>query len=266
VSSEPDRTRRRQLRWNWQPVECTLCCTEVEEGRGAVQLACSHGWYCCDCVDRYAQARLAEGAVDVSCPDCREPIPDHDLKSIVKKDVIMRFHDRSISRAVASSSNLHTCPTAGCNMCFAIEDGDYWLRQCPKCKKEACLRCGVQPYHKGLSCQAYAAKMGSRKQGSKASDASLMRWMRRTGTKQCPQCKAGVSKEDLTAQGTQRKECHKMMCRECKTKFCFKCLAILTDTYNCGCSNERHGFYNPLTKKRNEHLKKVARRSSAGGA
>jgi len=154
-------------------------------------------------------------------------------------------------------------------MCFAIEDGDYWLRGCPQCKKECCLRCGVQPYHHGLSCQAHAAKLGSRKHGTKASDASLMRWMRKTGTKQCPQCKMGVSKEDLAAQGTQRKECHKMMCRGCMTKFCFKCLSILTDNYNCGCSIERHGFCNPLTGRRNEHLKQKvvkARRSRAGGA
>lgn len=235
-----------------------------------MQLACSHGWYCSGCLERYAHARLAEGAVDISCPDCREPIPDHDLKSILTQDVITRFHERSISRAVASSSNLHTCPTAGCNMCFAIEDGDFWLRGCPKCKKESCLRCGVQPYHHGLSCQKYAEKVGNQKQADKASEAALMRWMRRTGTKQCPQCKAGVSKEDLKSQGTQRKECHKMICRSCETKFCFKCLAILTDTYNCGCSNVAHGFFNPWTKKRNEHLKKskvkASRRSRAGGA
>jgi len=129
------------------------------------------------------------------------------------------------------------------------------LRNCPNCKMESCLRCGVQPYHKGLSCEAHAAKRGSGKQGTKASDASLMRWMKRTGTKQCPQCKMGVSKEDIAAQGTQRKECHKMMCRGCMTKFCFKCLAILTDSYNCGCSIERHGFVNPLTLRRNEHMK-----------
>jgi hypothetical protein len=187
------------------------------------------------------------------------------------QDVINRFHDRSISRAVASSSNLHTCPTPGCNMCYEIEDGDYNLRHCPKCKRGSCLRCQVSPYHKGLTCQEYAAKLGSGKQDSQAPDKSLMRWMKRTGTKQCPQCKMGVSKEDIASQGTQRKECHKMMCRGCMTKFCFKCLAILTDTYNCGCSIERHGFFNPLTRKRNEHLKlklqkKAGRRSRAGGA
>lgn len=272
--------RRQSLRFSKQPEECTICCSDVSCGE-AVRLACSHGWYCRSCLERYAQARLAEGALDVACPDCREPIPDHDLKKIFpNQDVINRFHERSITRAVASSSNLHPCPTAGCNMCFEIEDGDYWLRHCPQCKKGGCLACGVSPYHHGASCEEHAAKLARAKQGNKAPDAALMRWMRRTGTKQCPQCKMGVSKEDLASQGTQRKECHKMMCRHCDTKFCFKCLAILTDTYNCGCSIERHGFFNPKTLRRNEHLKQkvarpvgprriatpVGRRSHAGGA
>jgi hypothetical protein len=88
--------------------------------------------------------------------------------------------------------------------------------------------------------------------------------MRRTGTVQCPKCRMGVSKEHLASQQTQRKECHKMMCLGCMTKFCFKCRAILTDTYTCGCSINAHRFVNPLTGKSLQHLRKV-RRSVAGG-
>lgn len=262
TSVHADAGRKSTLSWNRQEVECSICCADEEAGK-AVKLACSHGWYCRGCVDRYAQARLAEGAVDVSCPDCRAPIPDHDLKSILNQDVINRFHERSISRAVASSSNLFTCPTPGCDMCYEIEDGDYHLRNCPKCNKGSCLRCGVNPYHTGLNCAQYMAKLANSKKASEREDKGFLRWMHRTGTKQCPQCKMAISKEDLASQNTQRKECHKMMCRGCSTKFCFKCLAILTDNYNCGCSIERHGFLNPFTGRRNEHLKPSARREKA---
>merc|ERR1719265_2440056 len=71
--------------------------------------------------------------------------------------------------------------------------------------------------------------------------------MHKTGTKQCPQCKMAVTKENLESQNTQRSECHKMLCRHCGTRFCFKCLALLTDTYTCSCSMKEHGFINPIT-------------------
>jgi hypothetical protein len=207
-------------------------------------------------VRSYAMARLSEGAVDVACPDCREPIPDYDLRSVLTQDIINRFHERSISRALASSANLHACPTPDCGMCFEVEDGDdYHLRRCSKCHKGSCLRCGVQPYHHGLTCQEHAALKSTK--GSAASDLSLWRWMRRTGSVQCPQCRMGVSKEDLTSQRTQRRECHKMVCRGCMTKFCFKCKAILTDSYTCGCSINAHQFVNPLTGRALKHLKTV---------
>jgi len=260
--------RRCSLKFSRQSIECSLCCMDVEPG-DAVCLSCSHGWYCRGCLERYAQARLNEGAVDCSCPECREPVPDHVLKKILPEDVIVRFHARSISRAVASSSNLHTCPTPNCGVCFEIDEGDdFHLRKCIKCKKGSCLRCGAQPYHNGLTCQEHAAKMAKARGKVKvqASDVSLWRWMRRTGTVQCPQCKMGVSKEDLASQQTQRKECHKMMCRGCMTKFCFKCLTILTDEYSCRCSIQEHGFVNPFTGRRINHLKAKAVRRAAAGA
>jgi len=84
---------------------------------------------------------------------------------------------------------------------------------------------------------------------------SLMKWIKDTGTKQCPQGKIAVSKQNLDNQATQYSECHKMLCRNCNTRFCFKCLAILTDTYTCGCTRVDHGFVDPNTGKRLEHLR-----------
>jgi hypothetical protein len=44
------------------------------------------------------------------------------------------------------------------------------------------------------------------------------------------------------------------MCRNCSTRFCFKCLRILTDNVSCDCSIEEHGFVDPKTGRRVEHL------------
>jgi len=72
-----------------------------------------------------------------------------------------------------------------------------------------------------------------------------------------------VSKQNLDKQQSQYQECHKMICRNCNTKFCFKCTKVLTDTFNCGCSINAHGFVNPFSGKRMEHITKKVGRGKA---
>jgi len=120
--------------------------------------------------------------------------------------------------------------------------------ECPVCIKTCCLRCGVQPFHShSVSCAAHAVT-------SDSAEESLRRWMLETGTKQCPQCHMAVSKQNLGRQSTQYAECHKMICRNCLTRFCFKCLAVLAPGHrSCGCSNAAHGFIDPRTGDHVEH-------------
>jgi hypothetical protein len=80
--------------------------------------------------------------------------------------------------------------------------------------------------------------------------------MQETGAKQCPSCNMAVTKQDLKNQGSQKSECHKMLCRNCDTRFCFKCLAVLTDDFSCGCTKNEHGFVDPHTGEYVQHLKK----------
>lgn len=249
------------LRLSHRVETCTICFTEAAPMK-AVRLGCRHGWYCFHCMKMHANARLNVGDVCVPCPECRAPIPDFSLKKILSDDVVAHFHTRSIKQAIACSPNLFTCPSANCEFCVELEDGDdSWLRKCPQCRKGSCLRCGAQPYHKGITCQMHALR--SRTDKLKGAELSLRRWMRKTGTKQCPQCNMGVTKEDLENQGTQRAECHKMLCRHCGTRFCFKCLAVLSESYTCGCSIDRHGFINPVNGRRIRHLRVSAKSPAA---
>lgn len=247
-------SRNGGLRINQKVETCAICFSDAQPDK-AVRLTCRHGWYCEHCLTMHAEARLSVGDVHVPCPECREPIQDYSLKQFLSEDVVSRFHERSIKRAVASSSNLFSCPTPGCDMCVCLEDGEEpWLKKCPKCKKGSCLKCGAQPYHKGISCQMH--QLRSRNPQQKKAELSFKKWMHKTGTKQCPQCHMGITKEDLNKQASQRSECHKMVCRHCSTRFCFKCLAVLTDSYSCGCSIDAHGFINPVTGRVMVHLKK----------
>merc|ERR1712060_927487 len=109
-----------------------------------------------------------------------------------------------------------------------------------------CLRCGAQPYHEGQPCGGIVAR-SSAPTADDDGESSLLRWMEETGTKQCPNCKIPVSKENLHNQETQRSECHKMWCRNCGTRFCFKCLLVLTRKQSCKCTKDIHSFIDPHT-------------------
>lgn len=59
----------------------------------------------------------------------------------------------------------------------------------------------------------------------------------RLGIKRCPGCGTGVQRETET--------CHKMICRTCRAKFCFRCLVRL-EYFNCGCTGAEHRFVDPV--------------------
>jgi hypothetical protein len=259
-SSTSQRSRRNEV-----DEVCMICCEDAPPGQ-AHRLSCrlQHGWYCSSCMLRHAEARLEMGAVEVTCPECNEALAECELKAIIPHSVIDRLQNRSLEQAVSAVADLRACPTPNCTMRVALEEGEPPRFKCPLCRKASCLLCGAQPYHKDLTCEEYAARKALQSKSRKDlqsksredAEASFQRWLEETGTKKCPTCSAPVSKENLEKQGSQRVECHKMMCRNCDTRFCFKCLAKLTDSYSCGCSIDQHGFCDPRTGKRLQHLKK----------
>jgi len=248
------------LRINTQSEACSLCCHEVPAWR-SVRLGCGHGWYCAHCVLRHTEARLAAGSASVTCPECSAELAERELRKMLPGEVMERLLARSLEQAISSASDLRACPTPNCPMRVAIEEGDDPRFRCTVCKKESCIVCGVQPYHKGLTCEAFKKAQLRRGGHKRDDDASIRRWLKETGSVQCPTCQMGVSKQNLQKQKTQYLECHKMFCRNCNTRFCFRCLTVLTESKRCGCSIDAHGFINPHTGKRINHL-----RTGSGGS
>jgi len=273
----PGTSPRAQMSSNPSTEMCEICCNDIAKG-AAVRLGCRHGWYCQNCMVKHAEARLEVGAAHVACPECAAPIAECNLRKMLPPEIIDRLLARSLEQAVSSTDDLKACPTPNCPMRVALEPGEEARLQCPECKKESCLRCGAQPYHKGITCEEHAERMRSRRakkvsdmkaQSQIKDDESFRQWMEETGTKQCPTCCMAVTKLNLDSQATQYQECHKMYCRNCNTKFCFKCLKILTESFTCGCSIDRHGFVDYKTGKRLEHLRppgKVGRPASKPAA
>jgi len=252
------------MRLNERPEFCQICCNDVP-ARHAVTLGCDHGWYCSLCMVRHTEARLSVGAASVTCPQCLAPLAERDLRRMVPGELLERLLARSLEQAVSSVADLWACPTPNCPMRVALEEGEEPRLKCTECKKSSCLRCGAQPWHKGLTCQEHAEKMRARNKKARKDEALLQQWIAETGTKQCPTCRMGVTKQNIRNQQTQYSECHKMLCRNCNTKFCFKCLAVLTDSYTCGCTIDAHGFIDPRTGKRMNHLKAARARAKPVG-
>lgn len=246
---------------NGSEVMCSICCEDLQPKDG-VQLPCSHGWYCLTCLKRHAEARLEIGSVDVCCPECNTVLAERTLRRVLPEKIMETLISRSLEQAVSAAGDLYACPTANCAFRVALEDGDVSRLKCPECKKTCCLRCGAQPYHRGLTCKEHAEKLAAK--GKNTGEEDLKKWMEETGSKNCPGCNAIVTKENLDKQNTQYVECHKMQCRNCDTRFCFKCLAVLTDKISCGCTRAEHGFINPKTGRRNNHLKVAVKAGKAG--
>jgi len=239
------RRYRGHMQRNRRSQTCEICCHTVTAS-AAVRLPCLHGWYCDDCVLKYCEAQLRDGVLQITCPECRDPIHEHVLRSIVPHSVLDRLLEHSLEQAVAASSDLVACPTPDCPMRVALHEGDKINFSCQVCCKTSCLRCRKQPYHLGMTCEAAADSASSVAEPDNG-ESCLFQWMAATGTKQCPKCRMPVSKENLHNQTTQRSECHKMWCRCCGTRVCFKCLAVLTRNYSCGCTKDIHSFVNPYT-------------------
>ena len=258
----PGRCSSPRMQLNCHDEMCKICCCDTSPWH-SVRLACGHGWYCASCMLRHAEARLEMGAAAITCPECSSILAECDLRKLLPTETIDRLLARSLEQAVSCAADIRACPTPNCPMRVAIEEGDTTRFKCTMCKKESCLRCGRQPFHRGLTCEEYAEKMKNNTKAAKKerqADQLFEQWMEETGTKQCPRCRMAVTKQNLDRQQTQYSECHKMSCRNCGTRFCFKCLAILTDTYTCGCTIDAHGFINPVTGKIVKHLKKKGKK------
>lgn len=250
----------RQVDLNSKVVECQIC-TEQAEIRDAVRVwPCQHGWYCMACIRRTADAKIADGATAsaIQCFECQRGLSEALLKVLLTKDQMDRLHRQGIEAAASSCDGLRPCPTPDCPNRVVLEDGVPPRLRCELCRKEHCLLCSATPFHTGQTCEEHLAKLRN-----KDEEAPLRRWMSEVGAKQCPKCRSVVTKQNLQNQGTQDSECHKMICRACRTQFCFGCLEVLSKGRTCGCTSDDHGFIDPDTGafvRHDVHTRRRARR------
>ena len=226
-----------------QKSSCGICCDD--SNTSVACLPCGHGPYCGDCVQSYASAKLASGSSQLPCPEdgCDKSVPDHLLRGFfgLAEELIDKFHQRSIAEAIGAATDLYACPTPDCSMVIEMLPSPcapVLKFECTMCGVSSCLRCGHQPYHDSDDSICSPCAL----------DDSLASWVAQVGAKRCPQCHAVVTKHGLENQTGETDECHKMICRNCSTRFCFKCLTLLMGGNKpCNCTDPEHGFAHPET-------------------
>mmetsp|Transcript_35939 Transcript_35939/g.65988 ORF Transcript_35939/g.65988 Transcript_35939/m.65988 type:complete len:319 (+) Transcript_35939:89-1045(+) len=231
------------LVFNTHEVTCSICLDDVPAWT-ALELTCGHSWFCAVCLRKHSAARAELGDPVVKCPCCTALLSHAVLRAVLPPDLYDRLLNGSLETAVGASAELWACPTPDCPNRVAVSEGETLRLDCSFCGKEHCLQCHAHPYHHGKTCEEHAAEQ-SANTAARESEAQLKKWMRETGSCRCPKCGAGISKANLDEQQSEKLECHKMVCRVCRTRFCFHCLAILTSSYTCGCTGDNHGFIDP---------------------
>lgn len=242
---------RCQVELNSCAVECVICAEEVAVREAVRLMPCRHGWYCVACMQHAAEAKIEEGATvsAIHCPECPGGLSEALLRALLTKKQMERLHRQGLESAVSSCEALRPCPTPDCPNRVALEDGIQPRLMCEHCHKEHCLLCSASPFHSGKTCEEHLSQLKDA-----GAESTLRKWMREVGAKQCPKCRAVVTKQNLQKQSTQDAECHKMICRACKTRFCFGCLTVLTEKNSCGCTPDDHGFIDPKTGAFVNHL------------
>lgn len=122
---------------------------------------------------------------------------------MLSDEMIKKWSDMSIARAIDSADDMSWCPTPSCGYAF-VKDGSELV--CPKCNKNYCLDCRVD-MHKGLTCIQFKADRVNRQD-----DSEVLNVIKKViKAKQCGKCKFWVERNG---------GCNHMTCR-CGNEFYF---------------------------------------------
>lgn len=200
-----------------------LICFEPKPFAPSTTPRCTHTTRVCEeCLARHLQISVCDrGFTNVTCPvlSCREVLSYTDMKTVVKdQSVLDRYERLLLRRTLDKLPNFVWCKNPSCSS-GQIHDSDSPCAnvKCNACEEESCFKHDV-PWHTGLSCSQYDAKMKQTGQAGKtrASENYISK-----NAKACPNPSCGRMIEK--AHG-----CDHMTCMEpmgCGHEFCWCCLA-----------------------------------------
>ncbi|CAO2188433.1 unnamed protein product [Urochloa humidicola] len=198
-----------------QLVFCKICMDGVppseahRAGRG-----CGHA-FCGGCLSRYVGGKIRERIADVRCPEerCGGALDPELCQGILPREVFERW-GAALCEAMLMGANTTYCPYKDCSATMLVDDdgggGDVAEAECPSCRRLFCARCGVAPWHAGVTCAEYK-RLGKGDRGKE--DLLLLEMAKGRKWKRCPKCEYFVEK---------REGCLHITCR-CGFEFCYGC-------------------------------------------
>lgn len=204
------------LHLNRGPETCGICTATAAPGEAIRLRPCGHGWFCRSCIQQWATSQAVDGRCSVHCPipECRTPIGHRQLRATLSGPDFERLVRRSVEQLCAADDALVACPTPDCPYRAWLAEHQEPQLVCELCHVESCVRCGVAPYHHGLTCQEEARRaelaLGVAARVRRRAEEAL----REALVRKCPGCRAPI--ERTTA-------CCHMTCAGCNTEFSWVC-------------------------------------------
>ena len=213
---------------------CPVCETDIDEGDG-INLGCGHE-FCSYCYKEYLKEKTNDQLtlLAATCPMkfCNYQVPSEIFKNLFKDDVNeLNIYKKCLVRNFTeSNADVKLCPNPKCDKIIKLPGHGMYDIKCP-CGTVFCFKC-LNETHR--PCDCYMLEIWEKKTKN---DAENVKWLL-VNTKQCPNCKKYIEKN----QG-----CNHMTCRKeaggCGYEFCWICLGEWkphgTSWYKCTRVNQK---------------------------
>lgn len=222
---------------NGSAVLCEICAGDAAAGDALRLRPCGHGWFCLECVRRWAATQVADGQCLLCCPipECRRPIEHSQLRTVLPGDAFEGLVRRSVESLCAQDESVVACPTPDCPYRAWVGEGQEPRLVCEYCRLESCTRCGASPYHHGLSCAEEARRQELSQGAAERAARRIEEVLRHALVRSCPGCRAPIERTDA---------CVHMTCPGCRYEFSWVCghdWALCREGHRC----TRRGIYLP---------------------
>ncbi|KAL6661593.1 hypothetical protein ACP70R_000977 [Stipagrostis hirtigluma subsp. patula] len=195
-------------------VFCKICMDAVPPSDAhRASRGCAHA-FCGGCLTRYLGAKIQDRIASVRCPEerCAAALDPELCQGLLPREVFERW-GAALCEAILLGAERAYCAYRDCSAMMVVDDGgggDVAESECPSCRRLFCARCGVAPWHAGVSCDEY----GRLRKGDRGrEDMLLLEMAKGKKWKRCPKCEYFVEKSD---------GCLHITCR-CGFEFCYGC-------------------------------------------
>eukprot|EP00546_Thalassionema_frauenfeldii_P014064 CAMPEP_0178929850 /NCGR_PEP_ID=MMETSP0786-20121207/20876_1 /TAXON_ID=186022 /ORGANISM="Thalassionema frauenfeldii, Strain CCMP 1798" /LENGTH=153 /DNA_ID=CAMNT_0020606247 /DNA_START=203 /DNA_END=665 /DNA_ORIENTATION=- len=86
--------------------------------------------------------------------ECGKLVDTTALQDVLDQKTLDKLKYCQESSFVMSNPDYHHCPTPDCSNIVYYKNGPPVV-DCFKCQKTSCLKCGVSPYHNGMTCEEH---------------------------------------------------------------------------------------------------------------